>query len=742
MSTHAEQLVGQQDAQMAAHPAEQPAVAHAAPHEPLPGTTLAPPEHAERLVGQQDMEIVAHPAEQPAVAHAAPHEPLPGTTLAPPEHAQQLVGQQNTQMVALRASLISTPPGRMLVTLTKPPPVRPRTKTTYALHAEQPSNPLGELPVTSIQPPPARSLKSLFGDQYETLFAWHDDIVPAAPSAGNPSYDPKKLLGPWGDSVEDCLESERDRALPKPCRLPFSSRFCSRSLEAFDDVASNEPIKHSVCESVKTLVAGLAPVDPPIRRSHWDRLSVELKDKIVGHVSPKIAGVLNRLRDIDIVSAMPWPTCDSWLWIDIIKYEPSFDLRRLDARGLNESAIITIKSREMLKRIKECIPVDPVLTQRLAFRNGWADLLKFRDFAVLAKAAAAEGAVDVLKILFWSRKNVRHVDEYVLCAASGGHLEAVAWLRNLKNANVQTSETFVAAVSSGNLELVTMLCSRGFRYNTDPAVALAASNGHTRVVKLLVDSYGIDNRGFYVDDTSLFSSENGHRDEAFVSAYQNGHTDVLKVLHARFPKRISSISERRFWFPRHLDTVMWLVKHRPSLDLKVLLHSAIFSGGVDMFRWLVVKIRCYVQPHMLKTALKARNLPLVEWMVTALHLKIDPSMIVCDPPRRNAVTSSQTMMTIFGNARNGANRPAAQRWGAMIEWIQRRFPGCITQSALEVAIRAKSDDSINSILRLHEVDQWDYDRIKQVALEFGDDSLLKRINDRFFGHLPPHLRPR
>ncbi|KAL2917203.1 hypothetical protein HK105_200315 [Polyrhizophydium stewartii] len=100
------------------------------------------------------------------------------------------------------------------------------------------------------------------------------------------------------------------------------------------------------------------------------------------------------------------------------------------------------------------------------------------------------------------------------------------------------------------------------------------------------------------------------------------------------------------------------------------------------------------------------------------------------------------MMTISGNARNDANRPAAQRWGAMIEWIQRKFPGCITQSALEVAIRAKSNDSINSILRLHEVDQWDYDRIKQVALEFGDDNLLKRINDRFFGHLPPHLRPR
>ncbi|KAL2919861.1 hypothetical protein HK105_200778 [Polyrhizophydium stewartii] len=657
-------------------------------------------------------------------------------------HAEQLVGQQSTQMVAPRASMISTPPGRMLVTLTKPPPVRPRTKTTYALHAEQPSNPLGEPPVTSIQPPPARSLKSLFGDQYETLFAWHDGTVPVAPSAGNPSYDPIKQLGPWDDSVEDCLESERDRALAKPCRLPCSSRSWSGRFKAFDYFAYNEPIKRSVCESVKTLVAGLAPVDPPIRRSHWDRLSVELKDKIVGHVSPKIASVLNRLRDVDIVSAMPWSTCDSWLWIDIIKYEPSFDLRRLDARGLDESAIITIKSREMLKRIKECIPVDPVLTQRLAFRNGWADLLKFRDFAVLAKAAAAEGAVDVLKILFGSRENVGPVDEYVLCAASGGHLEAVAWLRDHKNANVQTSETFVAAASSGNLQLVTMLRSRGFRYNAESAIALAASNGHTRVVELLVDNYKGDYSSFYFDDTSIFLPRSGHGDAAFVSAYQNGHTDVLKVLHARFPEIISSISERRFWFPRHLDTVMWLVEHRPSLDLKVLLHSAIFSGGVDMFCWLVVKIRCYVQPHMLKTAFKARNLPLVEWIVTALHLKIDPSMIVCDPPRRKAATSSQTMMTIPGNARNDANRLAAQRWGDMIEWIQRRFPGCITQSALEVAIRAKSDDSINSILRLHEVDQWDYDRIKQVALEFGDDNLLKRINDRFYGHLPPHLRPR
>ncbi|KAL2918959.1 hypothetical protein HK105_201228 [Polyrhizophydium stewartii] len=128
------------------------------------------------------------------------------------------------------------------------------------------------LPVTSTQSPPARSLKTLLDDQDETLFAWHDGTVPAAPSSANPFYDPIKQLGPWSDSVEDCLKSE-----------------------PFDDVASNEPIKHFVCERVKTLVAKLAPVDPPIRRSHWDRLSVELKDKIVGHVSPKIASVLNRL---------------------------------------------------------------------------------------------------------------------------------------------------------------------------------------------------------------------------------------------------------------------------------------------------------------------------------------------------------------------------------------------------------------------------------------------------------------
>ncbi|KAL2917201.1 hypothetical protein HK105_203265 [Polyrhizophydium stewartii] len=229
--------------------------------------------------------------------------PITSTTLALPEHAQQLVGQQNTQMVAPSASMISTPLGKPLITLTKPPPIGPRTKTTDALNAEQPSDPLDELPVTSTQPPPAWSLKTLLDGQDETLFAWHDGIVPAAPSAGNPFYDPIKLLGPWDDSVEDCLKS-------KP----------------FDDVASNEPIKHFVCERVKTLVAKLAPVDPPIRRSHWDRLSVELKDKIIGHVSPKIASVLNRLRDIDIVSAMPWSTCESWLWIDIIKYEPSFDL--------------------------------------------------------------------------------------------------------------------------------------------------------------------------------------------------------------------------------------------------------------------------------------------------------------------------------------------------------------------------------------------------------------------------------
>ncbi|KAL2915063.1 hypothetical protein HK105_205386 [Polyrhizophydium stewartii] len=151
------------------------------------------------------------------------------------------------------------------------------------------------LPVTSTQSPPARSLKTLLDDQDETLFAWHDGTVPAAPSSANPFYDPIKQLGPWSDSVEDCLKSERDRAFAKPCRLPCSSRFWSRRLEAFDDVASNEPIKHFVCERVKTLVAKLAPVDPPIRRSHWDRLSVELKDKIVGHVSPKIASVLNRL---------------------------------------------------------------------------------------------------------------------------------------------------------------------------------------------------------------------------------------------------------------------------------------------------------------------------------------------------------------------------------------------------------------------------------------------------------------
>nr|KAJ3419050.1 hypothetical protein HK105_007463 [Polyrhizophydium stewartii] len=72
---------------------------------------------------------------------------------------------------------------------------------------------------------------------------------------------------------------------------------------------------------------------------------------------------------------------------------------------------------------------------------------------------------------------------------------------------------------------------------------------------------------------------------------------------------------------------------------------------------------------------------------------------------------------------------------------ERKFPGCLKWSTVQAAIRAKSHNSTNSISRLPVVDQWDYGRIKQAALEFSDGGVLERINHRFFGHLPLRLRP-
>ncbi|KAL2911058.1 hypothetical protein HK105_209494, partial [Polyrhizophydium stewartii] len=407
------------------------------------------------------------------------------------------------------------------------------------------------------------------------------------------------------------------------------------------------------------------------------------------------------------------------LWMDIIMYEPSINPGLLGTGRLDDSLILSITTREMLKCVEERDPVGPLIRQRLAFRNGWADMLDFGDYIVLAAAAAAEGIVDVLKILFESRQYVGLVEMYALCAAMGGQLKAVEWLRDIKNADVQTPAIMDAAASSGSFRLVSMLHFEGRCSSTTRAIDWAAGNGHSRVVKFLARNCSA-----------------GCTDDAFVWAYENGHSEVLDLLHNYYPERINSIPAVRFWSPRHLSSLKWLVrKRRRNLNLAELIHTVLFSGSVEMFCWLVNKISCHMQPHMLQTALMAGNMPLARWMITTKHFEIDAEAFSFD---RISPSLSTLLWVIRRDARWAriiADKFAQSKWGSAITWLQRKCPGSVTQSTLEIAIRAKNHGAISCILELPDVEGLDYERIKQVAIEIGDRGMLKLISECFCVHL-------
>ncbi|KAL2915499.1 hypothetical protein HK105_204900 [Polyrhizophydium stewartii] len=61
-----------------------------------------------------------------------------------------------------------------------------------------------------------------------------------------------------------------------------------------------EPLDTKVCERVKIIVAKLASDVRPIPPSHWDRLEAPLKCKIVGHTSPEVESIYNRLCDLEV----------------------------------------------------------------------------------------------------------------------------------------------------------------------------------------------------------------------------------------------------------------------------------------------------------------------------------------------------------------------------------------------------------------------------------------------------------
>ncbi|KAL2919458.1 hypothetical protein HK105_201104 [Polyrhizophydium stewartii] len=484
------------------------------------------------------------------------------------------------------------------------------------------------------------------------------------------------------------------------------------------------PLDSGVCSAIMDVVAGSAPALLPRGASFWDCTPPEIKNKIIGFASPALASVFHRARYISVEPRCVRPFHDPQLWVDAMMYEPFIKLRWLGGFRLDHSLFMSIKSREMFNQVSKLVHMDQLVVQRLAIRNGWPDLLDFSGLKALACAAAAEGAVSVLRILFRSHTDVGPVNSYIWYAAQEGRTRAVSLLRR-RDADAEHPFSILdAAASSGNLRLVENLVEIGVRDATSNAIDWAARNGHSRVVKSVAVNCKTDCTA-----------------DAFVLAYQRGHTKTLKILHACFPNVLSSIGPERFWFPRHLSSLEWLVVHRQDLDLQDLLHTALFSGGVDIFLFLVDEIHCHVRPYMLHMAFMASNVPLVEWMVSVMRFNVDTSAIVYGLIGPDADMLMWVASRDRRWLRSMVDALAAKNQAEPIVWLRKMFPWCVTQDTLEAAIRAKSHDAVRCILAVPDADQWEYARLRQVALEADGEDILSSIKSRFYKHLPPRLHP-
>ncbi|KAL2919006.1 hypothetical protein HK105_201276 [Polyrhizophydium stewartii] len=163
------------------------------------------------------------------------------------------------------------------------------------------------------------------------------------------------------------------------------------------------------------------------------------------------------------------------------------------------------------------------------------------------------------------------------------------------------------------------------------------------------------------------------------------------------PRRVADDST--FTLARHLGALKWLKEHRPTSLHKIDLSRLLVFGDAEVVSWFVENTDHQVTQEELALAIERNCCGLVKWLVEqkglseiasalSISLQINAKMFEFE----GAGFCTQTLAWIVRRdprwARIMAEAFAASEHGLLVEWLHVRYPGSVTQHALETASRA------------------------------------------------------
>nr|KAJ3423190.1 Rho GTPase protein rac1 [Polyrhizophydium stewartii] len=187
---------------------------------------------------------------------------------------------------------------------------------------------------------------------------------------------------------------------------------------------------------------------------------------------------------------------------------------------------------------------------------------------------------------------------------------------------------------------------------------------------------------------------------AFAAAFANTDIAMLDFLRNCFPSEFAALTPETIEFARDISVLVWLKQHRPDLFTAKLLECTVEGGSVKAAIWLVniggIELTAATLVHTL-----AKNRPdVLKWMVTTKGFKVGTSAFGALYHCKNT-HALEWLIHHENGSRAGVmvNKFAASGKDKLVNWMHTRFPGCVTQCTLEIAIHIRNPLLVSSLAR-------------------------------------------
>ncbi|KAL2917403.1 hypothetical protein HK105_203067 [Polyrhizophydium stewartii] len=411
----------------------------------------------------------------------------------------------------------------------------------------------------------------------------------------------------------------------------------------------------------------------PSATNEWDRMPAEIQGLILDAAGPFTKFTAGVLRALDL-AGLPYELREQ-IWQDAVECEWQGDLSVLPDVSDGTLSALPIRSRWMLKRVAAEAFADGTVTQRVAIRNFWGDIIEFDDPDELARAAASEGAVWLLRLLIAERKQVTPHSDLAAAAAVRGHLGTIIFLDGLMQ-----RQPWGVKVMNG-----------------------AAKYGHIGVVRWLAAN-----------------RKDGCSATAMNEAAKNGHLEVLQFLHTQYPHFVLSKSSSVFSFATDLRVLQWAHSHALIKKPQALLDTLAFGSPVASVQWVCATFGLRVTREMFWKACEGGRLALARWLLDQPEVEIDAAS--AEVVTRWSNTDMVRMIVTRNPECLGVIVLSVAMYDQhkILAWLHSNYPGCVTQDTLECAVAQGCLNTVIFLLEKVADVEWDLESARMSVI--GDQS--------------------